>query len=177
MICFVSNSCSTIEVYIQLNNIVNLNIFEYPSPFIGHLFLDDISYLRFVKNYDYYIKIDPIFIIPEKRYNWKDGDIKYPVMKLDDIEIHWIHDDSSKLVMKKWVGRLSKSKNLDKIFLWSASEMLQKHSVEDRKKMIDEFMSIKYPSIFLTDRKEDEYNEKNHICRFIESWKIGRAHV
>jgi uncharacterized protein (DUF1919 family) len=117
--------------------------------------------------------------------------LDYPISHHLDVEIHWIHTKSKELIFKngvyhfkdlsdrtpledyknKWERRSQRSKNKEKIFLWSASEMFNIHGNWKRKQLIDRFKSLPHRSIFLTERPEEEFEDENHIVKFIPEWR------
>ncbi len=104
-ITIISNNCWGGILYHTLG-------LECLSP-TKNLFIKDGEYLKFVENFDYYISCEPV-------YSRDDIDPtslkKYPVLKLDDIEIHCNHDESSKDAIRNWKRRVNKV-NLNNIFV------------------------------------------------------------
>lgn len=167
--CLISNSCLSMEIY-HLYPVDEM--MEWRSPLLGSLFLNDYDYLKFCKNYDYYIKQNPIFDKPKNRYIHSAISDDYPVMYLDDVEIHWIHEVDTDSIIRKFEARLDLSKDLDKIFLWTSSEFFNIHSNDERDKIFNEFISIDYRTIFLTEiENESKLNNEKHICYFVKEWE------
>ena len=83
---------------------------EYKTPTVG-LFIMPSDYIIFLKNLKEYIEMDMEFIKPEdskyKEYiSSKDKRFgSYPIGKLNDIEIHFLHYKSSKEAYEKWNRR------------------------------------------------------------------------
>lgn len=127
----------------------------------------------------------------------------YPVSHHLDIDIHWIHSRRRILEFKtngtyifheneqndlipldefkqRWDRRVERSKETKKICLWSASEMYNLHGNWKRKNLIERFKNLPHPSIFLTERKEEEYEDDLHIVKYITEWEnnnqIERGH-
>ncbi|MDR0500415.1 MAG: DUF1919 domain-containing protein [Coriobacteriales bacterium] len=82
---------------------------QYRSPFVG-LFLFSDDYLTLLEDFAKYMETEMIFIDPlETKY--KDELIKletygtYPIGKLSDIEIHFLHYESNEEAAKKWNQR------------------------------------------------------------------------
>jgi len=188
----VSNSCSSMYVY---NYFFEQNkhpaFIDYTNPFISTWIPDDEQYVKFCENYDYYISIEPRFGEPINT-KWSiehNGNTRqtghlpyYPVMFLDDIEIHWAHDRTNndkklqkdKLVLTKYNERLNTSMLYEPIFLWCYHEMYNTHTDEERKKLIQRFNNIERKTIFFTNiREEEQYNE-NTIVKFISLWEKSR---
>lgn len=159
------------------------HLIEYTNPFIGTLFLEDEYFIKLCLNYNYYLSQKPIFKEPKENTLWhqqtgytsflsaQSQPMVYPVMHLDDIEIHWIHDKKINNITKKFNGRYELEKDLEKIFVWSAPEILNLHTDKNRKKLIDTFLSLENKSIFLTNRQEEVFEDENHISVFINKWE------
>jgi len=118
----------------------------------------------------------------------------YPVSHHLDIDIHWIHDRKRVLEIKNnhtfifhesneselvtieeiknaWNRRVKRCKGTKKICLWSASEMYNLHGNWKRNNLIERFKNLPHPSIFLTERKEEEYEDDLHIIKYIPEWE------
>ena len=116
----------------------------------------------------------------------------YPISHHLDIEIHWIHNRPRKLefnkglytfkevlsdripnddFINKWKRRVERGKNTDKICLWSSSEMYNAHGEWERKQLIDRFKKIPSRSIFLTERKDEEFEDDLHIVKYVPEWE------
>lgn len=118
----------------------------------------------------------------------------YPVSHHLDIDIHWIHSRRRILEFKKdstytfheneqndlipldefkqkWNRRVERSKVTKKICLWSASEMYNLHGNWKRKNLLERFKNLPHRSVFLTERKEEEYEDDLHIVKYISEWK------
>ena len=65
-------------------------------------------------------------------------------------------------------------KNNEKICLWSSSEMFNSHGNWERKQIIDRFKSLPVRSIFLTEKKEEEFEDDLHVVKYIEKWEGNR---
>lgn len=118
----------------------------------------------------------------------------YPVSHHLDIDIHWIHshrrilqvhndgtytfheNEQNDLIpldefKQKWDRRVERSKGTKKICLWSATEMYNLHGNWKRKNLIERFKNLPHPSIFLTERKEEEYEDDLHVIKYISDWE------
>ena len=116
----------------------------------------------------------------------------YPISHHLDLEIHWIHtrprilefkeatyqfteqldqqNDPNDVILK-WVRRANRANSLQKIFLWSSSEMFIAHGEWERKQLIDRFKSLPNRSIFLTERPEEEFEDNLHVVKYIPEWE------
>jgi len=190
-ISLISNSCVGWRTYEKFN-------MKYTSPTIGNLILDDLKYLKFCEMYDFYSKIDFTFgeIRNNEEFNKQYGryrckDYKYPVSHHSDIDIHWIHNKKEKLKINengtwllshdgdiselhfynKWKERELRGRGKEQIFLWSASELFNSHGKHERKVIVDRFKSLKGKSIFLTEIKDEEFEDENHIVKYVKEWE------
>ncbi|MBT8316874.1 MAG: DUF1919 domain-containing protein [Lutibacter sp.] len=90
----ISNNCWGGEVY---------NWFKRPynSPFVG-LFLHGPCYIELLSHFDYYMSLDLTFV---KSSKYLKTDPNYPVGKLNDIEIHFLHYKDEEEAFSKWERR------------------------------------------------------------------------
>lgn len=178
----VSNTCSSCLVYGLYYPEIHSSFIEYNNPFISSWFPDDECYLRLCENYDYYMSLTPRFDLPpvnliferdtgSKTYLDKRSIPTYVIMFLGDVEIHRIHETNVQQLIKKFNCRKEISKGLDHIFLWSDAEMINIHSDEERRNLINRFTNINKKSIFLTQHKEEEMENHNTIIKYIPEWK------
>ena len=112
-----SNTCVGSEIYKLLN-------LEYNSPFIGTLFLDDKDYIYIIKNFKYILNCEFLYsTIPKinsifekqtsyKYYNHKSIKIPYPIININNIDIHCIHEDNLEICIEKFKRRLNRCKNI-----------------------------------------------------------------
>jgi len=118
----------------------------------------------------------------------------YPITHHLDVEFHWIHTKDKELsfnegkytftnnkdriddfkFIENWKRRVERIKNTEKICLWSSSEMYNSHGNWERKKIIDRFKSLPVRSVFLTEKKEEEFEDDLHVVKYIEKWEGNR---
>ena len=91
-ICIITNNCYGTKYYIN-------NKLQYNTPFIG-IFIFAPCYIKLLENFYKYMKKKP-----KSCSKSKYGDKKYPVMSIDDIEIHCIHDKKVSDCIEKWERR------------------------------------------------------------------------
>jgi hypothetical protein len=157
---------------------------KHIQPFVGSLFVNDEQFIKVCKNFNHYMSIKPRFDKPSKKsiwatqtgYEWYRHDeieIPYPVMYLDDIEIHWIHEKDQTILLEKYNRRISRYMKIKPtcIFMLSDADLLNDHSSENYKIMIDNFINIP-TSIFLT---KYEYISKTHSRIYLMKEWIGSA--
>ena len=78
----------------------------FNSPFVN-LYLSPQDFLRYLQNMDFYLTQPLTFVKTEK---------SYPVGKLADLEIHFMHYNSEQEANEKWQLRTSRM-NLDNLFI------------------------------------------------------------
>lgn len=96
----ISNNCWGGRVYQRY-------ALPYTSPTVGLMFFAD-EYIKFVSNLRYYMNQDLKFIpkTQSKYYQYyKDKEKYYPIGKLDDIEIVFLHYKSENEAREKWNRR------------------------------------------------------------------------
>lgn len=176
---YISNNCSNLHFYFKEER-------EYDHPFIGCLFVNDMDYVRFCCNFEKYIKAVPRFDSPRENSVWAKqtgnawytfGDTKpgYPVMFLEDVEIHWIHETSPKELMEKYMRRmvrLLKTGLTSVIFMLSCSDLCNDWDQEEYNKLISSFLSLPR-SVYLCKDESDLAlvpQAKNRV-RLVERWR------
>ena len=171
MYSYITNNCLSTGIYRHFNR-------EYDNPFVACLFVNDEQYVRFCKNFDHYINVEPKFGEPKPNsvfatqtgqpwYQHEIISIPYPVMYLEDIEIHWIHHEQEKCLSdymrrrQRYFDYVEKY-NLKPMFLLSGSDFLNDHTPEGYNKLVQDFISIP-TSIYLTRYPEDLKIDSNRV--------------
>lgn len=178
----IANSCVGASVIERFYKDKHKAFIEYNNPFIATIILNDEEFIKLCCNYDYYLSLTPIFGEPKLNTKWRlqsgsdrivhsTSYIKYPVYHLGDVEVHCIHDDDEKHILKKFTGRYEIGKHLERMYIWSAAEIFNLHTEEERKDLVSRFLSLKGKSIFLTNKKEEEFEDEDHISLFVEKWE------
>ncbi|MDD3138314.1 MAG: DUF1919 domain-containing protein [Lachnospiraceae bacterium] len=105
---------------------------EYRSPTVG-LYLLGHDFVKLAANWDHYFVQKLEFIPWEKsRYYPKIRDMKpYPVAKLDDIEIYFMHYLTEQEAAQKWYRRVKRVNPEHMIFKLSQREGCSRKDVED----------------------------------------------
>lgn len=99
----ITNNCWGYHYY-QNNNI------PYPTPFIG-LFIFAPDYLEMLEDFEEHMSA-PLKFTKKSKYHLKHKD--YPIGKLLDVEIHFLHYKSEDEAKSKWERRKSRMhKNMD----------------------------------------------------------------
>ena len=124
----ISNNCWGGSIYQKLN-------LPYTSPTIGLYFYAD-DYIKFLSNLDYYLSLTPI-IIQKKDSKYKEELDKlkvyryFPIGKLDDIEIIFVHYRNDEDAIAKWEKRKQRL-NIDNLIVKfnDQNNFQEKHLVE-----------------------------------------------
>ncbi len=121
---------------------------RFLSPTINLYFLPS-DFIKFVNNLDYYLSITPYAEM---------GD-KYPIGKLDDIKIFFMHYDNTEIALEKWEER-KKRINKDKIFVI----MVERDGFT--KENFESFKKIKYPKLLFTKTKEYKCEDSFYMKKY-----------
>lgn len=106
---------------------------EYSSPTIG-LFFEASDYIKFVKNLKKYISMDLKFINPKEAKLYGIKNINFPVGRLGDIDIYFMHYKTEKDAKEKWERRCKRI-NWDKILYKFSNQNLC--TIENIKEFMD----------------------------------------
>jgi len=124
----------------------------YQSPTIGLFFLSD-DYLKFILNLKEYLNKELYFIKPEdaheykkvKEYVPKFGN--YPIGRIDDVDIHFLHYESKEEAYEKWNKRKERI-DYSRVIIKISKQNLW----ED--KFIEEFDKFNFPNkLFFTNKQ------------------------
>lgn len=96
----IANNCWGAEVYKRYGK-------PYNTPFVG-LFLYGEDYLKLISNFQYYINL-PLSFVP---HSSKNPNATYPIGKLGDIEIHFMHYKDEEHATSNWNRRLERMKKI-----------------------------------------------------------------
>jgi len=115
----ISNNCWGGSVYEDLD-------LAYTTPTVG-LFFYGPCYIKFLSNLKYYLSQDIVFV-DKSSYQIANEDrsnsgLFYPIGKLDDIEIHFLHYHSELDASEKWNRRKDRI-NFDNLFVAFAQNEL-----------------------------------------------------
>ena len=102
----------------------------YNTPTIGLFFFAD-DYVKFCSNIEYYLK-NNLYFIEREESKYKDYISKeYPIGKIDDIEVHFLHYKSSKEAKEKWDRRKKRINWNNIIFKFSQRDLCSKNNIID----------------------------------------------
>lgn len=163
----ISNTCVGSEVYSRFGK-------PYTTPLVGSIFLNDNMYLKFMKNLGHYTTLTPTFKIADQNEflpGLKNIHPKYPLMLLEDVHIHWIHEDKTEVVLEKWNRRLERGKDLEPVFTWSASEFMSEKNDKERAHFINEVCELPHLSLFFTERPAESKKGENFIIHHITEFQ------
>lgn len=132
-------------------NSPTVNLFFYPKDFI-----------KYVKNLKYYSSLKLEFI--------RKANINYPIGKLDDIEIYFMHYETEELAKQKWEER-TKRINYDNIFILMTDR--DGCTEED----LQEFDSLPYKNkVILTHLPHENIKSCFYIKGFEDQKEIGHIY-
>lgn len=160
----ISNNCWGGMIYESYN-------LQKKSPTVGLFFMAS-DYVKFISNMRYYMAKEIEFINPytskwvedvctDKRFG------TYPVGKIDDIEIFFLHYHSEQEAREKWIRRCKRI-NWDK--------MIVKFNDQNKcsEQELVEFLKLEYPNkIFFTCKK---WNIQNSNIIFVKQ-KFEKEHI
>lgn len=133
---------------------------QFTSPTIN-MFIEDDSFVKLVENLEHYMSIKPkkvtdCYIDPI------DNNIKYPVIKIDDIKINCLHSKDCNQAIEDWERR-KKRINFNNIIVIANS-----WNLHENKKLIERIGKIKYKKIIFTYK---DYNKEYCIPLKGDFWK------
>lgn len=162
----ISSNCTGTLPYRFLN-------LPYTSPTVNLFFFAE-DYLKFVSRLDFYLSC-PLRFASESRFDegntTRDNHGWYPIGKLDDIEIHFMHYHSETEALEKW-NRRKRRINRDKLILAFTDRDL---CTEEHLKAFDE---LPHPNKFvLTARHWPEIKSSIQVPRWQHCDEIGDAYT
>jgi uncharacterized protein (DUF1919 family) len=147
----ISNNCWGGEVYQWYAR-------PYNSPFIGVL-LNGSCYYKLLSNFDYYIN-QKLEFIEKSKYEEPQKPRTYPIAKLDDIEVHFVHYDSKEIALEKWERRT------ERMLKFTDKNNYYFKICEDtgNDKFIEAFHKLPYKNkISFSREKNNSLTEVNHV--------------
>lgn len=122
---------------------------EYKTPTIGLYFLAD-DYIKFVYNIKEYLKCELTFIkyYESKKYKLTNQEFDFPVGRLNDIDIYFMHYKTQEEAEEKWKRRCERV-NWDKIlYKFSNQNFCTKEHIEKFLKL-----PVKNKVCFVNDKR------------------------
>lgn len=175
----ISNTCVG---WVVINH---MNILPYNNPFISVLIPNDEEFIKLSNNFLYYInstprlgepKMNTSFYIQNKSpwYKHVSISIPYPVIHLDDIEIHCIHELDENECLDKFNKRLTRLREVINendytiYILLSFSELINDH--DNLQELIDGFLYSSDNNIKKYFMGPSKYKNNNSNYISIEKW-------
>ena len=137
---------------------------QYSSPTIG-LFIMATDYIKFVKEFEKYINFE-LLEINNNDSKWyellKNNQSfgKYPIGKIGDIEIHFLHYKSFSEAKEKWNRRKNRINYNRIIFKFSDMNGCSRKNIQDFQKI-----KRKNKICFITNKDRDIQNEYTFVVR------------
>ena len=151
-VTIISNNCIAGVMYHDLK-------LQFRTPTINLFFKDAKNFLKYVNNLEYYNGLD---IIEAK------GNYSYPVGKLEDVEIHFLHYQSFDEAKSCWDERKKRINYNNLMVLMTDQEK------GETREILEKFSSIPYPKIYLTN-KVLEYDWSVYISGFDKQECLGNT--
>lgn len=164
---FISNSCSGWTLERRFSS-------AYNNPFIGSLIPNDEDYVKLCENFDYYMTLTPTIIDEDQvnmtkkwhvqtgRRRWflRDQDVEpYVITRLDDVEIHWIHELDPVEFLKKYERRRFRYRDCIPIFTWAEQQNFVQLERDEREKLRRRFLAL--PSFTMLVLREVAYPQSS----------------
>ena len=200
----ISNSCLGWRVYERLNSPYNspligslilddekyIRLCEHTESYLS----SDIKFGG-VRNNEKYKEVTGRLRAINENFNVEE---EYPISHHLDLDIHWIHSRERNINIledgrysfsetldnaiiplsefySRWQRRVERLRDTTKICIWTSSEMYNSHGNWRRKELLQRFMDLDKPSIFLTERRDEAYEDENHVIRFVPEWEGRHA--
>lgn len=150
-ICIISSNCIGGVVYNELG-------MKFTSPTIN-LYFEPEDFLKFVENIQFYLNEELIF---ENNLNYN-----FPVAKLNDIHIYFMHYNTKEEAVKKWSAR-KKRIDLNNIYI-----VMTDKGIKD-KSLFERFEKLPYKNkILFTHNKMNNFNSTYYIPGFENQNELG----
>ncbi|EIJ69727.1 DUF1919 domain-containing protein [Pasteurella bettyae] len=130
---------------------------KFNSPFVN-LYLEPADFIKYLQNIDHYMQAKLNFVASDKHY---------PVGKLEDLTIHFMHYHSEDEASRKWIER-TKRMNLDNLFILMTDRdgCTYEH--------LQAFDALPFPNkIIFTHKKYPEFASSLYIPGFEHQSQVG----
>lgn len=143
---------------------------QYNTPTIGLYFMAD-DYIKFVSNLKNYISKELVFINPleSKAHKLKNAEITFPVAKLDDIEIYFMHYKSEEEAKEKWTRRCKRI-NWNKIIYKFSNQNLCSQD------LMEKFMELPLENKICFTNEKNNIDDVIYIKQYIKSKDIKASY-
>ena len=146
----ISNNCIAGVMYHDLK-------LQFRSPTINLFFPKAEEFVRYAQNLKYYNSLELVEV---------SGDYSYPVGRIDDIEIHFMHYSSFAEAERCWKAR-RKRINYNNLMVLMTDQ-------GGASEVIEQFGQIPYPKVYLTN-KHLQYDWSVYIPGFDEQKSLGNT--
>lgn len=145
----------------------------YNTPTIS-LFFYAPDYIRFVKRLDYYLE-KPLRFSPTSRYPEGQQLLAerghYPIGKLDDVEIHFLHYDSETEAVEKWNRRKARINRNNLVLVFTDKDLCTAE-------LLAEFDALPYQKkIVLTANQYNNCNSAVRLPAFAGEAEVGDTYT
>lgn len=118
---------------------------QFTSPTAGLLFKSE-DFLKFTENLEHYLTQELVEVTgPE----YEALNVSYPVAKLDDILVFFVHYPTFEIAAEKWYRR-AKRVNYDRIYVGMTARDAEKDGYVER------FSKLPYPKVMFTPHKREK---------------------
>jgi uncharacterized protein (DUF1919 family) len=161
----ISNNCVAGFIYKKLG-------MQYKTPTIGMFFFSD-DYIRFLENFEYYIK-SPLKFIKTSKHPEANKALKvqsYPIGLLgEDVEIQFIHYETEEDASEKWQRRVERIALNNLFIIWSDRDNF-------RPEFIQRYKKLTFPNkIFFSSKPSEldfvvfikDYNGESQVGEFFD---------
>jgi hypothetical protein len=148
--------------------------------------MSDEEYVKFCLNFRHYIDVEPVFGIPRENSLWtaQNGGgwykhveitVPYPVMFLEDIEIHWIHEKNEASLLEKYNRRKARfhAEKPYPLFLFSCADSTNDLDPVLHSKLVSEFLSLDnafYCTRYTSDIENNPRAFKSGNLSLVNEW-------
>ena len=167
----IANNCWGGEVYNWFNR-------PYNSPFVG-LFVYGPCFIKLLANFENYMSKKLSFTSSSI---YSNEELDYPVGKLDDIEIHFLHYKSQDEALSKWIKRterMNKIKDLNNFYFKNCDmyetteEILQQfHKLPFKNKISFSYHEFKSLKKFEHIQVKQSNKTKIHVPNGVKLFKL-----
>lgn len=142
--------------------IYNILGLQFSTPTIN-MFIPGDSFVRLVKDLPHYLSVTPT-VVHENYQDPIDPSICYPVIALEDVQLHCLHSHSAQEAIADWERRKQRV-NLENIFVIGNTWNFR--GCEDQ---IGELADCGYPTVIFTN--DQQYSGDSFIVLKEDFWKL-----
>ena len=137
--------------------------FKYNTPTIGMFFIAE-DYIKFISNLKYYLSIEKIDFINPSDSKWyedlksKDNFGTYPIGKIEDIEIHFLHYKTKEDAQEKWNKRKQRINYNSILYKFSEMNLCTEKDIKDFQNL-----NLKNKICFISNKYKNLVDENTYI--------------